>query len=74
MAQPELVTNPRSDRAFQELAESLVRDGATTTADLATELRGRYPRVVVRDRDLSDEHLVVWYIYREGRWVPNETA
>jgi hypothetical protein len=74
MTLPSLVTNPGSDRELRALAETLVRDGATTPADLAARLRDRYPRVVVRQRELSDEQLVVWYVYREGLWIPSETS
>jgi hypothetical protein len=73
MPLPELVTNPRSDVELRELAMTLVRDGARTTADLASRLRDRYPQIVVRARDLSDEDVVVWYVYREGSWIPSET-
>jgi len=72
MPQPALVTNPRSDRVLRELAESLVREGATSPAALAERLRDRYPRVVVRQREISHELLTIWYVYREGSWVPNE--
>jgi hypothetical protein len=74
MPQPALVTNPRSDRVLRELAETLVRDGATTPSALAARLRDRYPRVVVRQRDLSHEPLTIWYVYREGSWIPSETS
>jgi hypothetical protein len=74
MPTPVLVTNPRSDRELQGLAEALVRDGAATTAALASALRDRYPRVVVRERSLSHEAVAVWYVYREGSWIPSEQS
>ena len=74
MRLPALVTNPGSDRELRELADRLVQEGATTPAALASRLRDRYPRIVVRQRDLSHEELVVWYVYREGSWVPSETS
>jgi len=74
MPAPALVTNPRSDRELQWLAEVLVREGATTTAALTAALRDRYPRVVVRERSLSHEAVPVWYVYREGSWIPSEQS
>jgi hypothetical protein len=74
MSQPALVTNPRSDRALREFAETLVREGAATPGALAARLRDRYPRVVVRQRELSHESLAIWYVYREGSWIPNESS
>ena len=32
-------------------------------------VRRRYPLVVVRPRDLSDEMTAVWYVYRDGVWT-----
>lgn len=66
---PILVLNPRHDLAFVEAAEALVERGAASPAELEAALRHDYPRVVVRPRDLSDERLVMWYVYREGHWV-----
>lgn len=66
---PILVLNPRHDAAFVEAAEGLVLAGAGSPAELEAGLRQRYPRAVVRPRDLSDERVVMWYVYREGHWV-----
>jgi len=33
-------------------------------------MRPEYPRIVVRARLLDHESVVVWYVYREGYWVP----
>ena len=38
------------------------------------KLRERYPLAVVRPRDLSSERTAVWYVYREGSWVPSTRA
>ncbi len=32
-------------------------------------MRPEYPSVTVRPRNLSDEALVLWYVYRDGHWV-----
>ena len=66
--------NPRSDRVLTDLAESLLLDGATTPAALESALRDTYPRVMVRQRTLSHEAVTVWYVYREGTWIPSETS
>jgi hypothetical protein len=64
---PTLVTNPTDDPVFAAAAEAALEDGQTTD-QLQTVLRRLYPRAVVRARDLSGDPLV-WYVYREGRWV-----
>ena len=66
---PVLILNPRHDRAFVALAERLVDGGATTSDALQAALRERYPAAVVRPRVLSSEPEVLWYVYREGRWI-----
>ena len=71
---PTLMINPRSDHLLTERAEALVLDGAHTPAELQAGLRDSYPHVIVRERSLSHEAVVVWYVYREGSWVPSETS
>lgn len=66
---PVLVVSPRDDAAFRELAEQLVADGVAAADALEVALRMRYPKTVVRARDLAGERAVVWYVYREGRWT-----
>ena len=39
-------------------------------AELEALVRPEYPRLVVRARSLEHESVVVWYVYREGYWVP----
>jgi hypothetical protein len=68
---PVLVINPRSDEPFVILAHRLVEDGSATVEDLERELRRTYPRAVVRQRELSGESIVTWYVYREGSWIPS---
>jgi len=67
-----LVVNPRADREFDEFAERLAADGADTPVALERMLRTRYPKALVRERTLSSEPIVTWYVYREGTWVPND--
>ena len=68
---PVLILNPRDDVQFAALAEELAGEGELDAAELQGRLRGRYPKAVVRPRDLSSERTAVWYVYREGYWVPS---
>ena len=69
---PNLVVNPRVDEEFAEFARALAGNGADTAPKLEAALRRRYPKAGVRERTLSSEPIVTWYVYREGSWVPNE--
>jgi hypothetical protein len=66
---PVLIVNPRDDAAFGDLVDELVGMGTQTTGELQSALRRRYPLARVHRREISAEHIVVWYVYREGRWV-----
>jgi hypothetical protein len=66
------VVNPVGDVQFARVAERLVDDGNRTPDALQAALRRLYARAVVRRRVLSDEAFEVWYVYREGRWVPRQ--
>jgi len=71
---PFLVLNPRSDRGFVALAQRLVAEAsAVDPRALERLLRETYPRAIVRERMLSAEREVTWYVYREGTWTPNES-
>ena len=67
---PRLVINPPSDAAFVAFAKLSLDDAVTSTEELERRLHSRYPRAVVHARQLADEPVVVWYVYRDGRWVP----
>jgi hypothetical protein len=71
---PTLVTNPPSDRSFVTFAQELVAGGIDEPAELQARLRERYPEALVRPRDLTWERRVVWYVYRDGRWMSEEEA
>lgn len=62
------VINPRRDAEFVGEVEA---EGPSASSPQALEaaLRTRYPRVVVRPRQLEGERAEVWYVYREGSWV-----
>jgi hypothetical protein len=69
---PTLVVNPTADEPFASRARALVAQGLDTVGSLQTALRDAgYPRTVVRARELSSEPAQVWYVYREGAWVPS---
>lgn len=65
-----LIAIPVDDSEFASRAEQIVADGAKSPAALQAELRIDYPKAIVRARDLSSEAHIVWYVYREGRWIP----
>lgn len=69
-SRPLLILNPRDDTAFTGFAEELVAADGVTAADLQQQLRARYPLATVRPRDLSSERTTIWYVYRDGHWVP----
>jgi hypothetical protein len=65
-----LVLNPRSDARFVAQAEAMVADGVDSPVDLQARLRKEYPDAIVRARDLDGEALSIWYVYRDGHWIP----
>ena len=69
MSGPMLIINPRDDAEFASYVEQRLAAGADSVDALQAELRDRYLAAVVRERGLSGEWDVVWYVYREGRWV-----
>lgn len=68
---PILILNPRSDAQFVELVTQLMADDVGEPADLQSGLRAEFPEAVVRRRELSSESTEVWYVYRDGRWMPD---
>ena len=67
-SEPTLVLNPPDDRDFEAFVTSLFGTGQHP-AQLEQSLRSRYPRAIVRPRDLAGEQIQVWYVYRDGHWV-----
>jgi hypothetical protein len=65
-----LVLNPRADSKFVALAEAIVADGVGAPLELQARLRQEYPGAVVRARELDGEAQSVWYVYRDGHWIP----
>ena len=64
------VVNPRSDDGFVARVEA-EGPAAASAAALQAALRANYPKAVVRPRQLEGEREEVWYVYREGTWVPS---
>ena len=65
-----LVLNPRADPRFVALAQAIVADGVDAPADLQSRLRQDFPAAIVRARELDGEALSIWYVYRDGHWIP----
>lgn len=68
---PALFLNPTDDAEFAAEVERAMREGIVEAADLQKRLRAAYPRALVRPRGLANEPFVVWYVYRDGHWVPS---
>lgn len=68
---PTLIVNPIGDREFIAFANYQL-EGASTAGELQALLRVRYPEAIVRLRELSGERILVWYVYRDGRWARPE--
>jgi hypothetical protein len=66
---PTLILNPADDREFRAAADHLIAIGMLEPTLLQDCLRDRWPRAVVRPRELAGEHAHIWYVYREGHWV-----
>ena len=70
---PNLFVNPLSDQEFAQSTADLVTGGTARPEDLADQLRGEYPDVVARKREISGE-AESWYVYRDGHWVGDEPS
>jgi len=66
---PILVTNPVDDGEFAFAGERLLDDGFLLIDEFRIQLRIRYPDAAVHRREVTAEPHVVWYVYRDGRWV-----
>ncbi len=68
---PVLVVNPRTDASFVAFVREqlgLLPDGDPVS--LEHRLRQRHPDATVHARMLSSELSTVWYVYRDGHWIP----
>jgi len=66
---PMLMINPTTDDSFERSAKQAVDETDGDIEAAQRRLRYRYPRAVIRARDISGEPIAVWYVYREGLWV-----
>ena len=66
---PVLIVNPATDRHFAAESERLLEAGAYDLDGFQARLRRRYPQAAVHPRELSGESIIVWYVYRDGRWM-----
>ena len=70
VVRPTIVRNPPDDQALEKAIEEILDSGVIDPAAAQERLRERYPRAIVRPRELDAERTPVWYVYREGRWTP----
>jgi hypothetical protein len=68
---PALFLNPTDDAEFVAEVDRAMGEGIADAADLQRRLRATYPHALVRPRGLANEPFVVWYVYRDGHWVPS---
>jgi hypothetical protein len=70
-SRPTLLVNPPSDVQLRAtLDRPMDEQSPESPGELEALMRPEYPRIVVRARALEHESVVVWYVYREGYWVP----
>ena len=69
---PLIVANPAADVTFRRRINRAITAGLRWPGELQRALRSDYPQAVVRRRELADEELEVWYVYREGRWITGD--
>ncbi len=67
---PLLIVNPLEDSAFTAAADAQL-DGCDDPLELEERLRPGYPRATVHARELAGESKRVWYVYRDGHWIPS---
>ena len=70
--EPMLILSPPDDHDFATASLDAVGE-RTLPADLQSALRTKYPSAVVRLRELMGERFAIWYVYRDGHWVPPGT-
>jgi hypothetical protein len=71
---PVLFVNPANDPEFRRHVDGLMEGDIDDPSELERRLRPLYPEAVVRPRELADEPLSVWYIYRDGHWIGGENG
>ena len=74
IAPPALHLNPSDDSTFAGVVTRLLNGGLRDAGEFQLRLRDTYPGALVRPRDLAHEPFVVWYVYRDGRWIPPDVV
>ena len=69
---PALHLNPSNDETFAAAVAGLLDSGLRDAPAFERRLRESYPFALVRPRDLAHEPFVLWYVYRDGRWIPTD--
>jgi hypothetical protein len=69
---PALHLNPSDDEAFATDVARLLALGVGDAVEFQRRLRASYPGALVRPRGLAHEPFEIWYVYRDGRWIPSE--
>lgn len=72
VSEPMLILSPPDDHAFVAASRAAVGIGSSP-AQLELALRVLYPHAIVRRRELIGERFTIWYVYRDGHWVPPGT-
>jgi len=68
-SRPTLVLNPPDDDDFAMFARRALSGGVLDPAEMQGRLRERFPRSIVRPRELAGERTEIWYVYRDGHWI-----
>jgi hypothetical protein len=66
---PVLVTNPVDDHDFATAAQELLDAGILDLDAFRERLRLSYPEADAHPREIVGERVLIWYVYRDGRWV-----
>ena len=67
---PTLILNPADDEGFSAAAHAIMDEGVANEGELERRLRLHYPLATVHARELAAEPILMWYVYRDGHWVP----
>jgi hypothetical protein len=69
LRRPVLVINPVDDHAFAAATQQLLDEGILELDEFSDRLRVTYPDAAAHPREIAGEPILIWYVYREGRWV-----
>jgi hypothetical protein len=69
LRRPVLVINPIDDREFAAATQQLLDEGILELEEFRDRLRVAYPGAAAHLREIADEPILIWYVYREGHWI-----